>query len=67
MKPSEDMPSSITAGPIRYPPRIPRSRYGVRVMFSMPTTRATSISPRMIDPAASVSALALDPHALLTV
>ena len=28
MKPSEDMPSSITAGPIRYPPRIPRSRYG---------------------------------------
>src|SRR5918993_1107353 len=36
-------------------------------MFSMPTTSATSISPRMIDPAASVSALALDPQALFTV
>jgi hypothetical protein len=36
-------------------------------MFSIPTTRATSSSSRMIDPAARVRALLLDPQALLTV
>jgi hypothetical protein len=36
-------------------------------MFSMPTTRATSSSSRMMEPAARASALELDPQALLTV
>ena len=42
------------------------SRYGTRVMFSMPPASTTSLSPSMICWAPSWVAFMPEPHAMLT-
>ena len=53
--------------PSRCPARASGSRYGAKLMFSMPPAMTTSASPALIACAASITDFNPDPHTLLMV
>ncbi len=65
-RPSRYIASTASVLPSRWPSRMSGSRYGTRVMFSMPPTSTTSLSPSMICWAPSWVAFMPEPQAMFT-
>src|SRR6185295_2569436 len=67
VSPSETNESTSAASPMRAPKRTPGTRYGARVMFSIPPATTTSTSPVRIICEAIATDLRPDPHSMLIV